>query len=309
MPDMYISVASQAAQKNWENMGLKEASPYLDHWHIMNYDYAVPDIEDGALMSPNQPLYTPKAPALQMSINYTISGYLAEGVPADKIMVGLAMYGHTWYKSGMDNWQEFGAKGEVQGKCCGDLKSTYGAAPGKACAQCGVMMYSEIEAAIGDSNACETTYDKDTESDVAYCASEGADGYTAAGVWITYQGQQANEAVVDYVKKLGLGGVFTFDTSMDSLSPKYKLHQAISDRMQGPTPTPTPSPSPSPSPSSGFKCTNNMCTASAIGGVDLDTCNSICGDGTFKCVANQCVAASGGVSKDICGAVCGGETV
>merc|ERR1712087_492953 len=61
---------------------------------------------------------------------------------------------------------------------------------------------------------------------------------------ITYQGQESTEAVVDYGKKLGLGGFFTFDTSMDSLSPKFKLHHAIVARMAGKTPTPAPGPIP-----------------------------------------------------------------
>jgi len=303
--ETYISVASQAAQKNWEAMGIAEGTPYVDHWHVMNYDYAVPDIEDGALMSPNQPLYTPKAPALQMSVNYTISGYLAAGVPPSKIMVGMAMYGHTWYKTGLDNWQIFGQKGDVQGKCCGPFKNTYGAAPGKACSQCGVMMYSEIQAALGDGNGCTTFHDADTASDIAYCASEGSDSYTAAGTWITYQGIDANNALVDYVKSLGLAGVFTFDTSMDTLSPKYQAHKAIGARLSGPTPAPSPvPPTPSPVPSGKYRCSSNQCVPSTDSGVDLGTCNAICGDGTYKCKNNQCVASTGGVSKDVCSAIC-----
>lgn len=282
----YISVASQAAKKNWEAMGLSKATQYVDHWHVMNYDYAVPDIADGALMSPNQPLYTPKAPALQMSVNYTISGYLAAGVPPSKIMVGMAMYGHTWWKQGLDNWQQFGNKGEVQSKCCGPFKSTYGAAPGKACSQCGVMMYSEVQAALGDSNGCTTFHDAETASDIAYCSSTGSDSYTAAGTWISYQGIDSNNALVDYIKNLGLAGVFTFDTSMDTLSPKYQVHKAIGARLAGPAPTPSPTPPPpTPTPS--------------------PTPPSPTPADSYKCIANQCVAASGGVSKTTCQAICG----
>merc|ERR1712194_350639 len=98
-----------------------------------------------------------------------------------------------------------------------------------------------IEAALGQGNGgCESYHDTETQSDIAYCASTGADSYTAAGTWITYQGQETTEAVVDYGRKLGLGGVFTFDTSMDSLAPKYKIHNAILARMAGIAPTPAP---------------------------------------------------------------------
>merc|ERR1712048_555965 len=100
-----------------------------------------------------------------------------------------------------------------------------------------------------------------TQSDVAYCSQAGQDGYTEAGTWITYHSVKANEAAVDYGRSLGLAGFFTFDTSMDSIKEKYKLHKAIEARMSGPvpspTPTPTPTPSPSPSPSGKFRCVSN----------------------------------------------------
>lgn len=248
MPDMYISVASQAAEANWINMGIgPDQAQYLDHYHIMNYDYTVSDIADQQPMSPNQPLYNPPLPSPQWSINYTVQGYLAAGVPPAKMMVGLAMYGHSWYKPDMSDWQTFGADAEMQGACYGPFKDTYGGAPGAGSRQCGTLMLSEIEAAIG--SGCETFHETQTQSDIAYC-KQTVQG-SAAGTWITYQGQETTEAVVDYGKQLGLGGFFTWDTSMDSLSPKYKLHKAILERMAGETPAPsppTPGPSPSPTP-------------------------------------------------------------
>jgi len=303
MPDMYISVASQAAEKNWLDMGVSaESSKYIDHWHVMNYDYTVSDVPSSQPISPNQPLYNPAAPATQWSINYTIQGYLALGVPAEKIMIGLAMYGHTWYKQGMTDWQKFGQDPEKQSKCFGPFKDTYGAAPGKGCSQCGVMMISEIEAA-----ACDNYYDQQTESDIAYCSSAGADGYTDAGVFVTYNGVKSNEAIVDYGKSLGVGGFFTFDTSMDSVTEKYKVHKAIKARMAAPSPPPSPrppTPTPAPSPVDSYKCFNNACVASE-GGVSQSVCESICAPAdSYKCISNQCVAHSDGVSKSICEAVC-----
>merc|ERR1712217_356450 len=99
-----------------------------------------------------------------------------------------------------------------------------------------------------------------------------------------------------------------FDTSMDSHKEKYKFHKAIEARMSGPvpptptptpTPTPVPTPTPSPVPSDSFRCTDNQCVSS-VGGVTLETCNAVCGEGKYKCTNNQCVASSDGVSKEIC---------
>lgn len=273
--DMHISVASQAGEKNWENLGLKEASPYIDHWNIMNYDYVVSDVPGGETMSPNAPLYTPSASGTaQMSIDYTVQGYLAAGVPAEKIMVGIPFYGHTWYKPSMSNWQKFAEQGEIQGECCGPFKQTYGAKPGKACAQCGVMMYSEILAA-----GCDTTFDDETKSDIMYCSSAGNDGYTEAGTWITYNSLESIEGITQYAMDNGLAGVFAFDTSMDTIADganggfSFKLMNAMADTLEG---GPAPGPSPGPSPSDSFKCVNSQCVA-AEGGVSHETCAMICG--------------------------------
>merc|ERR1712127_603349 len=238
MPDMYISVASQAAEANWINSGVgPNQAQYLDHYHIMNYDYTVSDIADKQPLSPNQPLYNPPEPVQQWSINYTVQGYLAAGVPAEKMMIGLAMYGHTWYKPDFDDWQTFGADPDMQGSCYGPFKDTYGGAPGVGSRQCGTLMLSEIEAAID--GGCETFHETVTQTDIAYCKT---------GTWVTCQGQETTEAVVDYGKKLGVGGFSTWDTSMDSLNPQYKLHNAIVNRMGGDSPSPSPSPTP-PAPS------------------------------------------------------------
>merc|ERR1711998_76187 len=273
MPGKYISVASQAAEDNWINMGVgAEQAQYIDHYHVMGYDYTVSDVADVQPMSPNQPLYNPPEPCQQWSINYTTQGYLALGVPAEKMMLGLAMYGHPWYKKDFSAWQKFGETPDMQGNCFGPFKDTYGAAPGPGSRQCGTLMLSEIEAAD-----CETFFDEATQSDIAYCKQSS--NQAATGTWISYQGQRATEAVVDYGKQLGLGGFFTFDTSMDSLNPKFKIHNAIAARMAGPSPPPGPTPTPSP-PQQLFKCMNNQCLASGSG-VAKETCEAICGGDVF----------------------------
>jgi len=318
--DMHISVASQAGEKNWKNMGLAEASQYIDHWNVMNYDYVVPDTPTGATMSPNAPLYTPSAAGTaQMSIDYTIKGYLAEGVPASKIMVGIPFYGHTWYKPAMTGSQamSWGGQGEIQGECCGPFKSTYGAKPGFACSQCGVMMYSEILAA-----GCDTSYDDETKSDIMYCSSAGADGYTEAGTWATYNSVESIEAITQYSIDNGLAGVFAFDSSMDTLADSsangggfsFKLMNAMADKLEGgspsPGPGPAPAPGPAPSPSgSSYKCVNSQCVA-GDGGVSMDICSQVCTPTTFKCIDNQCQASSsGGLPQETCAAICGGSIV
>jgi len=172
----------------------------------------------------------PPPPAVQMSINQTIHNYLSVGVPASKIMLGIAYYGHTWYAPGLTDWKKFGGTGAIQGSCCGPFKQTYGAQPGKGSSMCGTMMYSEIQAAKPT-----TTYDTQTESTIGYWSQTGSDGYTAAGTWLTYNDARSVTAITKYGMDNKLSGVFVFDTSMDSVqggSFTYELTNVIANTLK-----------------------------------------------------------------------------
>ena len=97
--DKQITFAAQANMKNADVYPIKEMTEYIDMWHLMTYDYTVSDIEDSKLTAPNMPLYAPPDDVgiWTLSINSTVQGYLAEGVPPSKLQVGIAFYGHTWY--------------------------------------------------------------------------------------------------------------------------------------------------------------------------------------------------------------------
>jgi len=230
-----LTVASQAAKQNEINMDIKDCSQYLDWWHIMSYDYAVSDIPDGQVMSPNAPLNLPPPPAVQMAINNTVQDYLAQGVPKSKMQVGVPFYGHTWYQPSLvntNNWKKFGNTGIVEGECCGPFQSTFGGKPGKGCLMCGTMMYSEILAAGGT-----YYYDNQTQSAINFWNTQGSDGYTPAGNWVTYNDPVSIQAITSWAMKQGLNGVFCFDTSMDTVTSSgqwtYALMNKIADTMGG----------------------------------------------------------------------------
>ena len=97
-------------------------------------DYSVSDLTTANTTAPNQPLYNPRATGVPaMSVNQTLCGYLDQGVPANKMVAGLAMYGHSWYVkesvnepalavSGAEWWQRFGLRASVSGECFGPFK-------------------------------------------------------------------------------------------------------------------------------------------------------------------------------------------
>jgi GH18 family chitinase len=251
--DALITIASQAGRKNAANQNVPEVTPYLDAWHVMTYDYAVSDTEGGKTTSPNCPLFMPKsAPAAeQMSVKDSMDYYLEQNVPVSKLMFGVPLYAHTWFVPGLtgqENWGKFGLTAKIQGLCCGPFKSTYGAKFGKGCSLCGSMMYSEILEA-----GCPSVWDNETQSDIAYCETEGKDGYTPAGTWMSWNSIKSAQAFVAWEIAQGMAGIFVYSTDMDTVDSggtwTYKYMNAMADAIgSAPTTPPTPAPPTPPTP-------------------------------------------------------------
>ena len=236
-PSATLALAAQASKKLEEKEGIAKLFPLLDRFNIMTYDYAVSDVTDlppGSGMSPNAPLFqSHQEGAVNMSIASTVANYLGLGVPASKIHIGVPLYGHSWVNATLaagDRWRSFGARPEVQGLCCGPFASTFGGRPGAAALECGTLMYSEVLSAGADLNA----YDNETETAIAYFSRAGADG-TPAGTWVTYNDERSVRAIARWARKKGLGGVFVFDSSMDTRSAAgewtYTLMNAIAEEL------------------------------------------------------------------------------
>jgi chitinase len=214
-----------------EGMDMKAVAASVDVINVMAYDYFVPGGQN--FTAPNAPLYAsdalspiPNPIAIggvsPMSVNETIHDFIQAGVPLSKLVLGLALYGHTWYNPTAENttgWDQFGDQAAM-GKClCGPDKLTWGAPGGKFQNACGQMMYSEILGS-GCASGAHSYHDNATNTDIAYCADEAdvADNHTAVGTWISYTGVESTKALVSYAKTMGLRGVFVFDLSQDTIA-------------------------------------------------------------------------------------------
>eukprot|EP00483_Globobulimina_turgida_P003340 UN03346 len=189
-----ITIATQADMKKATVENIKGLAPYVDMFNLMSYDYTVSDIADGATTAPNQPLFPPDTVGVwNDSTSLTIDGYINAGIDPKKITVGISYYGHAWYVPGLTSqtdWCKFGLTGQIQGQCCGPMQQTYGAKYGKYSQLCGTYMYSEIESAGFD-----TCFDPISKSNIGYMINP-RDGYTAKGVWISYQDKATINATI-----------------------------------------------------------------------------------------------------------------
>eukprot|EP00049_Salpingoeca_infusionum_P009234 m.153028 g.153028 ORF g.153028 m.153028 type:complete len:567 (-) comp14278_c0_seq1:690-2390(-) len=253
--DKLITLATQADLGKMTSVDVKAVSAKIDYWHLMAYDYSVSDLPEmcgdapcfANFTAPNQPLYAPKAgqipahdpafPSSFWSVNYTIQGYIAAGAPAEKLVLGLTFYGHSWYIPNQPDWQRFGVPASISHACYGPFGPTFGAWPGRGARLCGLLIYSEIVSLIDPNNTAENFFDPATQSDIGYIrdGSKAGENLTdSTPGWVSWNSIRSLKAITQYAMDNNIGGVFAFDASMDVFgNGQYPVVNAVYDLING----------------------------------------------------------------------------
>ncbi|KAH7163315.1 glycoside hydrolase superfamily, partial [Dactylonectria estremocensis] len=93
-----ITVASAAGPAQYGVMNLKGMNPYVDAWHLMAYDYSGPwDRVTGHQAN----LYPSQANLMSSpyNTNKAVADYMAQGISASKIVMGMPLYGRSFAKT------------------------------------------------------------------------------------------------------------------------------------------------------------------------------------------------------------------
>jgi chitinase len=92
-----LTIAAPAGHDTYARIELAKIHAYLDWINLMTYDFAGEWSERTGF---NAPLYAaredPGDKRRQRNVDAAVTGYLAAGVPADKIVVGIPFYGKSW---------------------------------------------------------------------------------------------------------------------------------------------------------------------------------------------------------------------
>jgi len=176
-----ITIASPAGPKNYNNMDMKGMDPYVDSWNLMAYDYAGSwDSTSGhqANIFPDPA----NAQATKFSTEAAVRDYLAKGIAAHKIQMGLPLYGRSFESTP-------------------GLGQTYNGV-GQGSIQSGVWLYKDLPR-----NGAKETYDNVAGASYSYDQSTKE--------LISYDTVDSAVQKSDYLMRKGLGGAVFWEASGD----------------------------------------------------------------------------------------------
>ncbi len=201
-----LTIAASAGYNTLTNrFRLDAMSPYLDWINVMTYDFAGPwDSQTGH----HSPLYgNPSASDPNLNTHTSVQTFLSNGVPAQKIVVGVPFYGRGFKNAATND---------------NGLFQTHGGASDQGSWEAGMFDFKDLEQGTRtnqyiDANGFTRHWDEVAVAPYLYNPT--------SLVFITYDDQQSIALKVEYVLTNDLGGVMFW--SIDADTAKFLLGSAI----------------------------------------------------------------------------------
>lgn len=197
--DYLLTIASSVSFSYLDNNELSKIAEIVDFINIMTYDF---NGGWSATSGHNAPLYEdPKATAAGVhpyNIKAAINGHLSNGVPADKLVMGLPFYGRAW---GGCNEETNGAMRDNGGY----QKCTPGKAGGNL--EPGMYDYQYLEENFVNKNGFLRYWNDFAKVPYLY--------NNEAAEIISYDDAESLTHKVNFIKELGLAGAMIWELSQD----------------------------------------------------------------------------------------------
>jgi chitinase len=91
-----LTIAAPAGQSNYENIQLSQIHPYLAWINLMTYNFTTVSSKTTDFVGPLRAYDTETERHVTHNVDFAVQAYLAAGVPADKIVVGVRFVGTGW---------------------------------------------------------------------------------------------------------------------------------------------------------------------------------------------------------------------
>lgn len=187
-----ITAAMPAGPQHYGLLPLHDMNQYLDYFNLMAYDYMGSFSKHSGHQANLYPSESnPKA--TEFSTNKAVSDYIAAGVPAHKIVLGMPLYGRAFQKTG------------------GLGQAFNGIGPGTW--EAGVYDFKDLP----QSGAIEH-YDSEAGASWSWDAKEK--------IIISYDNLDSIEKKTDYIISKGLGGGMFWEASGDRTGNQSLIHAA-----------------------------------------------------------------------------------
>jgi chitinase len=98
---LYLTFAAGAMDEYLEHTEMAKAQQFVDTVNLMTYDYS--EAGSDRIANHHAPLYTNPENPKKGSVDGSVKGLEAAGVPARKIVLGVPFYSHLWGEVGAEN--------------------------------------------------------------------------------------------------------------------------------------------------------------------------------------------------------------
>jgi chitinase len=189
-----LTIAAPAGPSNYENIDLAQIHPQLDWINLETYDFTTVASKTTNFVAPLFAAKDDPGPPTH-NVDAAVNAYLAAGVPADKVVVGVRLIGNGW--QGVPNTNN----GLYQSNT-GPAKGTWDS-PGSA--PSGSFFYQDIE------DNYIVSYPKfwEQEAHVPWLYN------SSTGIMISYEDPRSVGDKADYVVANNLGGVMVWELAAD----------------------------------------------------------------------------------------------
>ncbi len=188
-----LTIATGAGERHIQNIDWPAVHPFLDWINVMAYDF---NGSWSAVTGFNAPLYAEPDSPTGESADAAMQGYLAAGIPADKLVLGVPFYGRGWKEVADVN---------------DGLHQPFGDIPGDG----GAFSYHDLT--TGFLKALQRHWSAEARVPWLY--------HPAVGLMISYDDAESLRYKAEYVREHGFGGIMIWELAHDDQD--YTLLTAV----------------------------------------------------------------------------------
>lgn len=200
-PKLLVTIAAPAGPAHLQNIEIEKFHPFVDWVNLMTYDFHGPwGGANDQVTNHHAPLYPSAYGPDTFNVDSAVKEFLKRGMPAEKIIVGIPLYGRSYSGVISEN----------------GLFSPYSGVGRGTTAEKGIVFFSEIPFLL--QKGYFQFWDERAHSSYLYSPGEKE--------FISFDSLEVIEDKCTYVKSHGLGGIMVWELGQD-IFPDWKAFTLI----------------------------------------------------------------------------------